>query len=149
MQDYNDFYPPMAVLPTTEPDPNPRPAMSVVLDEQVSGQNQVFHCPSDRIRIASMQALAEGQTTYFQWQGSSYEPRTALSFVNEFGRWRLSRENAALTEIDDQIQTLFDNASRIVLIHEYEPFHSSSGRDEAGRNALFADFHVEATASLE
>lgn len=145
MHDYNDFYPPMAVMPTTEPilhPLNPRPAMWDVLDEQVSGKNEVFRCPSDQIRISSMKSDAGDTTTYFEWQGSSYEPRAALSVVDAFGRWRLSRENAALTQVDSQIQTLIDSASQIMLVHEYEPFHSPTGKED-GRNVLFADFHVD------
>jgi len=143
MQSYNDYYPPMAPLPTAEPvlhPVNPRPAMNEVLAIHVGRQLDVFHCPSDRIRDRQMlkdPTRPQQMQTYFDWQGSSYEPRTGLSVVDKDGFWRLSREGG-----DDEIMELFGSASRIVLLQEYEAFHSLRGNQANEWNALFADFHA-------
>ncbi len=142
MSEYNEFYPPMAVKPVGSalPLPDPRPAMCDILDTYVSSANKVFLCPSDHIRQSPP---STGETTYFEWQGSSYEPRTFMSVVDGSGRWLLSRENNALGKNQaGEIEQLFNSASTIALIHDYEPFHSKKVDDDRGRMTLFADFHV-------
>jgi len=171
----NSFYPPMAIFPSYEltlHPTSPRPSMAVILgaylgDPQASAEsrNAVFRCPSDRImnlesKRSDEYKLAEGvvdpgvptkgETTWFEWQGSSYEPLPGFSLVDAQGRWRLNQENReqaqAGTEAVDLL-AVFKTVDRIPIVYDYEQFHGSSQTDasvKAGRNVLYADFHVEA-----
>lgn len=175
LSEYNNYYPPMAPLPTGELALNPtapRPPMDwilgkyagVSLDQKYPGNNfsstyaaahpDVFACPSDSIQspdmLVTMAAEGKKLETYFSWQASSFEPRIGLSVVDSTGYWLLSRENNMIgqNQSTSDIEQLFQDASSIMIVHEYEPFHqgssSSSGSATAGCNVLFADFHVSA-----
>jgi len=167
----NSFYPPMAIFPSYEPTvhpTSPRPPMAVILgpylgDPQASEsvRNPVFHCPSDRIidlesKRTSEYEVAEGiadpgtpqhgEATWFAWQGSSYEPLPGFSLVDARGRWRLNQENREQTQGVD-LTAVFGTVDRIPIMYDYEQFHHSAKTEaslKAGRNVLFADFHVEA-----
>ncbi len=161
MQEFHEYYPPMAPFPTIEEETNPvnpRPPMNWVdesrtvymdpiLTPYVGGEKGVFECPSDQITDpGSGLSPPGGVETYYVWQGSSYEPRTGLSVVSD-GYWLLSRENSVLGEDNEELKDLFANASKVVLLQEYEPFHVSDGTSGVGGQALYADFHVAAMGS--
>jgi prepilin-type N-terminal cleavage/methylation domain-containing protein len=163
MNDNNDYFPPMASVPTvekTKPVNEQRKSMDEILAmfmsrQYVQGQrNEVFHCPCDQIMDpASM--VSEGTTpgsagnfkTYFEWQGSSYSPLPALAEYTK-GKWSLSKDNH-LSDTWNQLCT--DNnmdASYIIaklpVIFDYEAFHPKTNAGAlAGRMVLFSDFHVE------
>jgi len=145
LNDNNAFYPPMASLPTKESllhPTNPRPPMCDVLAPYVSNQKDVFRCPSDRIYEPGETPPA-GVTTWFEWQGSSYEPRMGLSLVDANGYWLLSKEG----HDRQQLESLLGSTSKIMLGNDYEGFHGRSGSGGDGVTmTLFADFHVEALA---
>jgi len=141
------FYPPMALMPTEETQGRPR--MCDVLKSQVSRQGEVFHCPADRILKPEDYSPRPTAETWYQWQGSSYEPRLGSSFV-ENGRWILSKENQHLLDPARIVtwEDLVGSASEIDLVHDYEPFHGPPGKAGA-RMALYADFHVDALRQYE
>jgi len=151
MSENHDFYPPMATMPTIETteDPmkqHPRPRMCDVLSEYVGKEKKVFKCPSDRI-IDPGTSVPSGITTWYQWQGSSYQPRSTpfpLSIVNDNGIWILSRENASYGGLEDTIGSI----AKIVLAHDYENFHGEKGSPNSIM-ALFADFHAGAMEKQE
>jgi len=149
----HSFYPPMAPMPKIEAvsNPlNPRPAMSEILSPHVSGQTEVFRCPSDSIRDADMASGAEPETVYYKWQGTSYEPRPGLSVVSTEGYWMLSQENRALWQSEiGELSELIDNAARIELVREFEAFHGETNDDDMNWQVLFADFHVDALATMD
>jgi len=152
MDDHGDYYPPMSDLPTMEsvlyPD-KPRLAMSDprLLGRYVGNQIDVFCCPSDRIINASGgDPPPPGVNTWFEWQGSSYEPRSDLT-LPDGGRWIVSRENfnVMLNLPGNPYETWEDyvgSLSNIELMHDYEAFHGDPSRPNS-RLALYADFHVE------
>ncbi len=168
MDEYNNFYPPMAVIPRDEEvefpgnyrlpmaDPN-RPCL---LGPYVNRQFEVFHCPSDR--LIDMESITKNhkvqptadETTWFKWQGSSYEPRTFLSIHGTGGYLKLSKEfrpldfsdlqsQGASTKEIEELKILFEDLSKLSLVWDYENFHSPDGKAEPGsRMALFADSHA-------
>jgi len=141
MEEFHGYYPPMATKPSLEqqlhPD-NPRPAMAEILGEYVSHQKEVFHCPSDEIRNPGDPKPPISVTSYFQWEGSSYEPMLELSHVTG-EKWELSREN----RVRVPVEVLFGEiSSEIALMYEYEPFHYPPNTEKTTRMTLFADFHV-------
>ncbi len=144
MSDNHDFYPPMATMPTIEvsEEPmkqHPRPRMCDILSEYVGKEKKVFKCPSDHI-INPGTAVPSGITSWYQWQGSSYQPRSTpfpLSVVDNTGRWLLSRENASYADLEDVVGSI----ARIVLAHDYEHFHGPEDSPNSTM-ALFADFHA-------
>jgi prepilin-type N-terminal cleavage/methylation domain-containing protein len=167
----NSFYPPMAIFPSYEKTlhpTSPRPPMSVVLgpylgDLQASetSRNTVFACPSDRIidlgskqnetykdaeNVTDLGVPQHGETTWFAWQGSSYEPLPGFSLVDAQGRWRLNQESAEKAQGVD-LTKIFGTIDHIPIMYDYEQFHgrvdATSGPTE-GRMVLFADFHVDA-----
>jgi len=156
MNEYHDYYPPMAPMPTLDlvlygPD-KARPSMPKCLGPYVGQQVEVFHCPSDRITASAdpNDPIPSGKTTYFEWEGSSYEPRVGLSIIKD-GYWRVSKEDHPLgkdemasadmkSEEVDKLTNYFENLTLLDLIHDYEDFHDEGG-GAMSRMALFADFH--------
>jgi prepilin-type N-terminal cleavage/methylation domain-containing protein len=165
MGENNDFYPPMAFLPTLESVNNPsgpRRPMAEVLGPQAGKQRGVFHCPADRIidpgglssdadNLTDLGRPTHGETTWFQWQGSSYEPLPALSIVGPDGRWLLSGENRVTPQLAQVLgaegqdaQDILGLLSRMPLVYDYEAFHPKTNDSFlAGKLVLYADFHSE------
>jgi prepilin-type processing-associated H-X9-DG protein len=170
MGDYHDYYPPMPMMWTRDlKDQSTGTIGSVrypiyyILAPYVGVTNQkfstkpwednpspVFHCPSDLITQGAQEddPIPSGITTYFQWQGSSYEPRTLLSFWDDEKGWVYSKEyHAATAQKKDgewvKWNELAENLSKLVLAHDYESFHGSANTPN-NRMALFADGHVDA-----
>jgi type II secretory pathway pseudopilin PulG len=151
MDDYHDYYPPMAIIPTDEMadnGPNSRPAMCVVLAPYIGKQNEVFRCPADQIMHPGTKTSPGDKKTWFEWQGSSYEPRTWLSVVGSNGYWKISKEYRPLgkeitgsDDVSQKLQELYEQLPKLALVYDYELFHGPE--DSPGSQmALFADFHV-------
>lgn len=149
LDDNNGYYPPMANLPTYEPvehSKHPRPGMHEILGPFVGEQQEVFECPADKItNPGTKTSPGPNQNTYFEWQGSSYQPRGALSIVDEDGYWYLSKRGRMYGEDStvEELKVLFANPTRIPIIHDFEPFHRARGQEGGATNALFADFHSD------
>jgi prepilin-type N-terminal cleavage/methylation domain-containing protein/prepilin-type processing-associated H-X9-DG protein len=173
MGDYHDYYPPMVLMWTRELKSQSsgdvgsgRYPMYYVLAPYVGVTNQklsvkpwednpspVFHCPSDLITESTEadDPIPSGVTTYFGWQGSSYEPMTMLSkWDGREGRkcWVFSKEyHAATAQFEDtsgeyvKWNELAENLSKLVLAHDAENFHGPDSTPN-NRMALFADGHV-------
>jgi prepilin-type N-terminal cleavage/methylation domain-containing protein len=144
IDEYGGFYPPIALIPSLPGET--RPAMHDILGPYVGNQQEIFHCPSDRIMQEqdSTNLPPAGVETYFAWQGSSYQPRDWLSFDLRSAGWLLTKEGreegyGAMGEI---ISLVFGGVAHIPIIHEYEPFHKPF---EGSRMTLFADFHADFT----
>ena len=136
MSENADFYPPMANMPSLEASLHPTNPRLPMCDEKLLGQylgnqKKVFRCPADKIMDPGETPPA-GVKTWFEWQGSSYEPRTGLSIVTATGYWMVSREGGGPDDL---------NVSNIVLAHDYENFHGPKGSPQSTM-ALFADFHA-------
>ena len=120
--------------------------MCDILAEYVGNEKKVFKCPADHI-IDPGTPVPQGITTWYQWQGSSYQPRSTpfpLSVVNDNGYWLLSRENSSYGNLEDVVGSV----SKIVLAHDYENFHGKKGAPNSVM-ALFADFHAGAMEKQE
>jgi type II secretory pathway pseudopilin PulG len=141
MDEYHGFYPPMSVLKEEEPALNPRKNMAEVLKLYVGNQLEVFHCPADIITDSGTNKPPAGVTTYFQWQGSSYQPRVFLSINDPTKGWELSRENRFIKALQDYLKSEVEDLTTTVLAHDYEAFHGSGG--PGSQMGLFADFHVD------
>ncbi|NLE28978.1 MAG: DUF1559 domain-containing protein [Phycisphaerae bacterium] len=167
MNDYHDYYPPMPTMRTRDLiDRGPllaRLPMYYILAPYVGVTGQklsdkpweddpspVFKCPADMITqgAEAEDPIPPGVTTYFQWQGSSYEPRLLLSKWDNDRGWLVSKEyHAATAQLEDpsgeyvKWNELAENLTRLVLAHDYESFHGEANQPN-NRMALFADFHV-------
>jgi len=159
MDDYFNYYPPMAIIPKDEEQQNPtdhREGMSKLLETYVGKQLEVFHCPSDRImntKNITVQPTAD-QKTWFAWQGSSYEPRTFLSIRGSNGYLQLSKEFRPLglediqgaggtNEEFEKLKLMFEDLTKLSLLWDYEDFHDPDGKVAPNsRMALYADFHA-------
>jgi prepilin-type N-terminal cleavage/methylation domain-containing protein len=169
MNDYHDYYPPMSQMRTRDlidfGSSVTRYPMYYVLAPYVGVTSQklsnkpsddnsspVFHCPADIIVDPEKEALSDdpvpqGVTTYFQWQGSSYEPRILLSqWDGDDNCWLVSKEYRAATASKNETEyvkwnQLAEDLPRMVLAHDYQMFHGKEG-ELNNRMALFADFHV-------
>jgi len=140
IDEYGGFYPPMAYMPSITTDT--RPAMHDILGPYVGNQQELFHCPSDRIMQQQTPPPPAGVETYFAWQGSSYEPRLFLSVVSSSGQWLLTKEGReeGYGATGEMISLVFGGVAHIPIIEEYEPFHKPF---EGSRMTLFADFHAD------
>ncbi len=151
MSESNDFYPPMAPMPSDTEAAAGREVMSKILAPYVGNETKVFHCPSDRIMDPGENKPTNGETTWFDWQGSSYEPRALLSTVIDTGTgkcWLLSQEYRSATSRlpnpgsdMEKWNQLAEDLPRMVLVHDYENFHGEKNQPN-NRMALYADFHV-------
>jgi prepilin-type N-terminal cleavage/methylation domain-containing protein/prepilin-type processing-associated H-X9-DG protein len=118
--DHEDRFPSAEEVPSIPVfSTNIQPRICDVLSNEVAGAMQIFRCPQDR-------------GGYFEREGSSYgwnymlngEPTSnPPGFSRRFGQ--------------------APNLSRIRLMYDYEPFHSSNGTNSGRFNAVFADGHVE------
>ena len=158
MLEHHDYYPPMAIFPSIEASihpNNPRLGMSELLKSYASDK-RVFRCPDDRFispesildsgpfdieGVSDIGTIPSGVQTWFEWQGSSYEPLIGLSIVDSNGRWQLSQENR-----ENVVTKIFSDITTIPLVYDYEQFHphTSNNSIAVGRMVLFADFHVGA-----
>ena len=155
MTEYHDYYPPMAIMPKdTNGNPNdPRLGMGEILLPLVSNQNKVFHCLADCFITERTKIIPNppaDKQTWFDWQGSSYEPRMFLSLVDNNGYWRLSKEFKPLGEEVTgsspeaaKMREFFETLPKLTLAYDYESFHGEEGTPNS-RMALYADFHVDA-----
>ncbi len=151
MDEYHDYYPPMAIVPTDEIAKNgasSRPAMCKILAPYVGKQLEVFRCPADQIMKPDTETSPGGKKTWFEWQGSSYEPRTWLSVVGSNGYWKISKEFRPLgkeftgsDEVSRKLQELYEQLPSLALVYDYEAFHGPEN-SPGSQEALFADFHV-------
>jgi hypothetical protein len=122
--------------------------MATILKTYTGGETKVFHCPSDQIKNPGDDKPTKGETTWYAWQGSSYEPRTMLSSIDPItGYWVLSQElhsassRVVTTGDTEKWNQLAEDLPRMVLIHDYENFHGETNQPN-NRMALYADFHV-------
>jgi prepilin-type N-terminal cleavage/methylation domain-containing protein len=170
MNEYHDYYPLMASMRTRDLKDQgstigtARYPMYYVLAPYVGITSQklsdkpwedepspVFRCPADIIANPAEEAesddpIPQGVTTYFQWQGASYEPRTLLSKWDDTRGWLVSKEYRAATADKAEGEyvkwnQLAEDLPRMVLAHDYQNFHGEQGQLN-NRMALFADFHV-------
>jgi len=156
LNDYHGFYPPMALVPSMEValhGPAARQSMRDVLAVFVGGEREVFHCPADRfinpkeITGGELEGITgpvtppAGVQSWFEWQGSSYQPVPALSLVDPVtGKWRLSQEMHGPLEA---LTTVFGGyLAQIPIMYDYEDFHPTTGEPWGGKVLLYADFHV-------
>ena len=111
LDDNGDVMPPAAQMPSLGINNQP-PIISFILS-YVSGQNEVFRCPSDTGR------------KYFMSEGSSYEYNSSL------GGETVGQSFLAKRFGESQVQVMYD----------YEPFHGKAGRPGA-TNYLYANSYV-------
>jgi len=143
MDEYNGFYPPMKLMIDPPELVHSRPMMSVVLENYVGKQKDVFICPDDHFIV---ETPPPGFSTWHDWQGSSYSPVQYLS-SNSGGNWVVGREDRFLDEIRGLLEALMgrkvdiEDMTKVALVHDYEAFHDGQ------QMALFADFHVDRLGS--
>lgn len=146
MDDHNGVYPPMAHFREEDIATfRPRKMMAEVLLLYVGKENRVFRCPSDRIiHTDDKYPPPAGKTTYFEWQGSSYDPMVGLSVnaSNTTGTWEVSREDRFLDKLRLELGLPdVGDLVKVAIVYDYESFHGSENQPNS-RQALFADFHV-------
>lgn len=111
------------------PPPPPSPTVSIVkLLEPYGGNKEIFHCPADRITVASVQA-PPGFDTYFDREGTSYEYDSQLNTLY------------AGHQVQDHPLARLGQLVYVPVMYDFETFHGTAGK--GGKNYLFADFHVE------
>jgi prepilin-type N-terminal cleavage/methylation domain-containing protein len=157
MDENHGYYPPMCGIKEQEQElapTNPRLSMWPLLKNFVGNQKEVFHCPSDKIMelLEAKKTAPEtivpthGETTYFEWQETSYEPLQGLSTNSSSGEWKVSQENRFQSAILAAIVKLGfadpDDLTHVVIIHDFESFHGAA-KAPGARMALYADFHVD------
>lgn len=117
------------------------PALTKVLAGYTEENQEMFHCPSDRLDEKDATAIAGViYETYFQQEGLSYEYQTARLAGKTREQVRLNRrtdrDTGAVKE-DDRSST------RVYIVNDYQPFHGPKG-DDGSRNWLYLDGHVDA-----
>ncbi len=157
MDENRGYYPPMCGIKEQEQEmapTNPRPSMWPLLKNFLGNQKEIFHCPADKIKELFEAKQSEpatitpthGETTYFEWQETSYEPLQGLSTNSPSGKWEVSQENRFKSAILIAIQKLGfadpEDLTHVVLIHDFESFHGAV-KTPGSRMALYADFHVD------
>jgi prepilin-type N-terminal cleavage/methylation domain-containing protein len=165
MDDNHSVYPPMAFLPTQESANHPtdaRKAMPEVLGAYVNQQTKVFRCPFDRL-IAPGNLYHPGEviadigspgnnTTWFDWQGSSYSPLFTLST----GLLNVSRDNRVTPQLTQIItaagrdpQDIANCLGQMPIVFDYERFHNAEQQwFLTGRMVLYGDLHVQPGAKI-
>jgi hypothetical protein len=97
-------------------------------------RSEVFHCKSDTLEdTKGLTKKPTTETSWYEFEGASYEPRTFLSILDSNGYLQLSREfqplgkdvlqSGGVTGKDKEIQEmydLFDNLSKLSLVWDYE-----------------------------
>lgn len=112
----------------------------------ITGGSQVFHCPADHMTTNADIPSPDGQTyeTYFQEEGTSYEYNY---FFNAAALDPLTGEvrvwTQALAAMASPSQLLPLRPTELPLLVDFEAFHGQPNVPQS-RNALFADFHVDA-----
>jgi len=143
--------PTVNLLPSMQPPLNALPSLYETLDRdwqkkpagQAQGSTKVWQCPSDVITEAPVVGVPRNFTTYFDREGGSYT-------YNFFFDATLSQEffagNTSVNQVFEKAIAFFKERrklgpERLVIVHEFEPFHGKKGTNGA-MNFLFADFHV-------
>ena len=126
-------------MPSIQPRLNPFVSIYQALEPYTRGATRGWRCPGDRITHETPGAAA-GFDTYFDREGGSY---VYHEFLNTF----------SVDYTRGQINSMFEQAiqrfgrrtgrgpERMIVFHEYEPFHGKP-RTDGAMNYLFADFHV-------
>ena len=119
------------VMPSITPPPPPpaSPTVSIVkLLDPYGGNKEVFHCPSDRITVPSVQA-PPCFDTYFAREGTSFEYDSQLNTLY------------AGHQVQDHPLARQGQLVNVPVLYDFESYHATAGK--GGKNYLFADLHVE------
>jgi prepilin-type N-terminal cleavage/methylation domain-containing protein/prepilin-type processing-associated H-X9-DG protein len=129
-------YPNAAQFPSVPSTP-PVPPLYKVLGSLVEDNQEMFHCPSDRMDPRDATGGSSGTfETYFAQEGLSYEyPTSKLA-----GK---TREQVRLGRTEDE-----RNSGRVFIVYDFMPFHGTKGED-GSRNFLYLDGHVDALIVAE
>jgi prepilin-type N-terminal cleavage/methylation domain-containing protein/prepilin-type processing-associated H-X9-DG protein len=108
------------------------PNLVTVLANLTENNQELFHCPGDRINPKDVVKVNDTEyDTYFDQEGLSYE-------------YQVSR---AANKSREQIRK--DNSSsRIWIVNDFGPFHGTAGED-GSRNFMYLDGHVDALIVAE
>lgn len=112
--------------------PPPKPNLREVLANLTENNQELFHCPSDRIDPKDVVTVNGTEyETYFDQEGLSYEYQVAL----------------AANKTREQIRK-DSSSSRIWIVNDLLSFHGSKGQD-GSRNFMYLDGHVDALIVAE
>ena len=138
-------FPNAAEMPTVTPN---LPPLYKVLGAHVEDNQQLFHCPSDRINPdldpkAAQPVNGVVYETYFDQQGLSYDYPSAklANLTREQVRLGLRYVGGVLQAGGAGEQNR--SSTRVFIVYDYLPFHGSAG-DDGSRNYLYLDGHVDA-----
>ena len=125
-------------LPSQQPPVVLAPSIIETLEPYHKGATKVFACPADQIMNAPGAGVAQGFTTYYEREGTSYEYNV---FFNAFAFDEITGVNKVWRDaLKDAEQRGFPQ-DRLVIFNDFDPFHGKAGTPES-KNYLYADFHV-------
>ncbi len=147
---YKNRLPKANTLPSHQPPFNSFPSIYETIDKafikqppgQPQGSSGVWRCQSDRITTFDVVGVPKDFETYFDREGGSftYDPFFDAILAQDFDSM------GPINQVLEKAIAFFRERrklgpERLVIFHDFEPFHGKAGTDGA-MNFLFADFHV-------